>query len=359
MHYMPKMAAHANEGIQCLNHYSNANDTEGAMLALYYGILPLVFQRMEYDGKSSKWLDFMQSSGYEFVRFSDTNGNLFYPEYKYTNFWKYLQEKGISFPEKTTLEDGAVLQLNAAIHKLKNSKKKCLVEVYLFHTHYPYRYPKRMNIYNPVLEDNSEILTLSFPDLTEKMVNRYRNALLYTDELLCSFIDQLKAEGLFDNTILVIIGDHGEMLGENGKLFHANGGEELQYRTPLIILGGDVPTFKVSKLTSHIDIVPTLGRLLGFGANNAYGSDVMRDSGNGVVTFDLAGQYRMIYRDEFAASLFHFSGNLSWILTTGRDFYIDENFETLYGPEKLPSTLETAGLHYKKLLGIVSGKSAK
>ncbi len=354
MQYMPKTAELARAGIQCLNHYANANDTEGALLALYYGILPLARQRSAFESRPSSWIEFMKAAGYEFTRISGSSGSLFYPEYSYIHFRDYFREHGLSVPETTTYDENSRYQCDAVIHKLKNSPGKCLIEAYLFHMHYKFWYPKRLEKYLPVLEDNSEVVMLDFAESAARLANRYRNSCLYTDELISELVARLKAEGLFDDTLVVLMGDHGEMLGENGRLFHANGGEKIQFHAPMIVIGKDVPAAQVEKVTSHVDIVPTLGRLLGFSAVGAYGNDVLTNVEKGAVTFDLAGPDRVIYRDRQAASLFQLSGRLSWVLTGTADFQIDDKLEILYTPENLPETIAVATEHARRLLEILS-----
>ncbi|EKD82768.1 MAG: putative hydrolase of alkaline phosphatase superfamily protein, partial [uncultured bacterium] len=302
---MPETLRLAQDGILCLNHLASSNDTEGSMIALYYGTLPLVSDRSHYDDISSSWLDFMKASNYDFIRLHCSHGNLFFPEYRYVHFRDYYRANGLPIPAETTVYENSRLICDAVIHKLKNTDKKCIIEASLFHTHYKYWYPKQFEKFTPVLDDNSEILSLAFNEAAERLANRYRNSILFTDQLIREFVEKLKSEGLFDDTLLVIIGDHGEMLGEDGKLFHANGGEILQYHTPFILLGKDVPNNVVRKITSHIDIVPTLGGQLGFSVAGSYGSDVLGAVDKGAVTFDIAGQDRMTYRDLKLSSLFY------------------------------------------------------
>jgi arylsulfatase A-like enzyme len=215
--------------------------------------------------------------------------------------------------------------------------------------HYPFWYPEQYEKYTPILNDNSEILTLAFPELAKRLANRYRNSTLFTDEVLSDFILRLKTEGLLENTLVVIMGDHGEMLGEDGKLFHANGSEFIQYNTPFVILGADVLPGKVTKVTSHVDIIPTLGSLLGFTASGAYGKDFLGNIDGGAVTFDLSGPGRITFRDRKFASMFYWSGGLSWILSCGADCRIDEKLEQYYTPQNLGISFSIAREHGRQL----------
>ena len=76
------------------------------------------------------------------------------------------------------------------------------------------RYPPAFHRYAPVCE-TSDLGQCS----REQIVNAYDNALLYTDHVLATAIDQLKALPGYD-TALLYVSDHGESLGEKGLYLH-------------------------------------------------------------------------------------------------------------------------------------------
>lgn len=88
----------------------------------------------------------------------------------------------------------------------------------------------------------------------------YEAELLYADFLVGEFISQLKKEGLFENTILIITSDHGEFFGEHGQLNHGTTTWEEVSRLPgLIYHSGDSDIKgRITGLTSNMDIIPTL-----------------------------------------------------------------------------------------------------
>jgi arylsulfatase A-like enzyme len=93
----------------------------------------------------------------------------------------------------------------------------------------------------------------------------YLNELTYMDWVIASLVDELKTDGLLDKTIVVITGDHGEMVGEDGgPVGHGWAiNPELQ-NVPLIIMDPERPNFRVNKtLGSQVDLMPTLLDLLG------------------------------------------------------------------------------------------------
>jgi len=97
-------------------------------------------------------------------------------------------------------------------------------------------------------------------------LNRYQNEVRYLDFFVKNVIQQYKEMGLYDNTIFIIYGDHGEGFGEHGLKQHDNTIYEEGIRIPLIIhepgrfQGGE----HVGTLTDQLDILPTVFDLLGY-----------------------------------------------------------------------------------------------
>jgi membrane-anchored protein YejM (alkaline phosphatase superfamily) len=90
--------------------------------------------------------------------------------------------------------------------------------------------------------------------------NLYRNMLRYLDGLIGEVMQAMEAEGLLDNTIIVITSDHGQEFNDNKKGFWGHNGNysDAQIHVPLIYyLPGKAPN-TYSHWTSHYDIVPTL-----------------------------------------------------------------------------------------------------
>lgn len=100
----------------------------------------------------------------------------------------------------------------------------------------------------------------------DKMVNRYQNTVHYLDSYVRSLIEQYKEMGLYENTIFIIYGDHGEGFGEHDLYQHDNTIYEEGIRIPLIV--HDPKQFqsgeRTETLTSVLDILPTVADLLGY-----------------------------------------------------------------------------------------------
>lgn len=90
--------------------------------------------------------------------------------------------------------------------------------------------------------------------------NMYRNCCYQDDLLLGRIFETLKKEGLMDNTIIILSGDHSQEFNENHHNYWGHNGNfsKAQIGVPMI---WHVPGTKPQKFmhrTTHYDVVPTL-----------------------------------------------------------------------------------------------------
>ncbi len=97
--------------------------------------------------------------------------------------------------------------------------------------------------------------------------NRYLNSVRYVDFFVKNLIEQYKELGLYDDTIFVFYGDHGEAFGEHGRYQHDNVPYEEGLRIPLLILdpGRRQDGRRVGAPVNQLDVLPTVLDLLGYG----------------------------------------------------------------------------------------------
>jgi lipoteichoic acid synthase len=97
-------------------------------------------------------------------------------------------------------------------------------------------------------------------------LNRYQNTVRYLDFYVRNLIEQYKELGLYDNTIFVIYGDHGEGFGEHDLYQHDNTIYEEGVRIPLVVHepGRFQNGERVETLANQMDILPTVLDLLGY-----------------------------------------------------------------------------------------------
>ena len=92
----------------------------------------------------------------------------------------------------------------------------------------------------------------------------YKADLLYGDEQLGQWADELAGQGVLDESILVVTSDHGELFGEHGLANHGASVWEPLYATPCLIrYPKKIPAGTVVRgLTSALDLMPTVFSLI-------------------------------------------------------------------------------------------------
>ena len=143
--------------------------------------------------------------------------------------------------------------------------------------------------------------SLLFPSL-----DRYRNAIRYTDDCLEHFIKGLKDRGIYEDTLIILSGDHGEAFGVANQdhptnFLHKNYLFEENVRTFLILhdpregdgggsgTGSGTETRIVSRVSSVADIMPTILEFASLGpATSADQSKQISD-----IIHDIVGQSQL------------------------------------------------------------------
>ena len=108
----------------------------------------------------------------------------------------------------------------------------------------------------------------------EHLVRLYDGNLAYVDQELGELRRMLEQHGLFDRSVLIITGDHGEALGEHGFIGHNVQVYEPSARVPLIVKlprGLQPRGERVTALVDSLDLAPTIADV--FGVRTKGGAD--------------------------------------------------------------------------------------
>ena len=103
---------------------------------------------------------------------------------------------------------------------------------------------------------------------TRLALDCYDNCVAYLDERLGQLFDDLGSRGVLDRTWVVIVGDHGEGLGEHDLYGHGESLYSTEIRVPLLILPplGEQPGAIVRDPVSLRDLPATIVDLVGLAA---------------------------------------------------------------------------------------------
>src|SRR5215210_1990824 len=241
--------------------YAVVPHTSKAIVSVNCGIEPHLVRKIteaEPDGVPARCLgDLLKEQGYDTVWFSsatkdfedrpDLVKNLGYDEFYPV---ESMDKEGFQRSNYFGYEDD--IMLKPSREWLEEHKDKPFLATYLGVTgHHDYRPVDRYGS-RDFAEDDA--------------LNRYQNEVRYLDFFVKNIIEQYKQMGLYDNTIFVIYGDHGEGFGAHDLYQHDNTVYEEGTRIPLII--HDPGRFsngeRVETLTDEMDILPTVFDLLGY-----------------------------------------------------------------------------------------------
>jgi len=101
----------------------------------------------------------------------------------------------------------------------------------------------------------------------DETYNKYLNALRVGDLAFGKLLEYLDSTGIAEETLVVVLGDHGEAFGEHGTYVHAAGINEENVHIPLAFVNPQLFSGTRSNLIVGIkDIAPTVVQLLGIDA---------------------------------------------------------------------------------------------
>lgn len=156
----------------------------------------------------------------------------------------------------------------------------------------------------------------------EAITNFYDNGIYQFDHYVHTLLEQLRAKGYLEDALVLVTGDHGELLGENNLVSHGVGVQEPTLHVPLLLarFGYQAPALSQHAVSSQIDIAPTILEELGIPAPTTWeGQPLQAPPADRVVYFQQATE----------AGLYENRGNQVlkyWRnFTTGREFVFDMN----------------------------------
>ena len=210
----------------------------------------------------------------------------------YTPQWRHIVETALkNVDEFETAEDhycarlmgraGSWLEGNAA-------KEPFFLWIDSFDPHEPWTPPKEFDRYTDpgyrgkrcVLPPGGPASVHFGPEEIDWIRGAYAGECAYVDHYIGELLSKLKALGLYDNSVIVLIADHGHPLADHGKFL--KGGDRLYselLKVPFTIRlpGGAHGGQRLDALASFHDVLPTLVDAIGLGSNlEAYpGSSLM------------------------------------------------------------------------------------
>jgi uncharacterized protein len=258
---MPATTAFAAKALRFRDHYSGGNNTRMGMFSMFYGLYGGYWFPFQEAERGPVLVDELLAQNYQLdLR---TSARFTYPEFDETIFARVPKEQlheGSGQPGWMLDRENVGAMLDFFTHR--DPARPFFAFMFFESPHARYDFPPESVIRKPYLET----LNYATMDLARDIgliKNRYLNSVHHLDSQLARVFDALEKDGLLENTIVVVTGDHGEEFMEKGRWGHASAFTEEQTRVPLLLyVPGRAPGV-VDRMTSHLDLPATVLTLLG------------------------------------------------------------------------------------------------
>ncbi|WP_111708560.1 sulfatase [Lutibacter citreus] len=301
----PNLNAYANKAILYKNAYAHAPATMKSMISLFGGIYPYVSYKCltnekpdfnhitlpsllkEHDYKTSFFTsaDLSYLKGDQFLKnhqfdtiedFSDINCDN-----------NYRQEM---YKEGNAIDDFCLTQ-RFKVWLENNSKDNFFSTIWTVQGHYPYFFSQE--------EEDFNVNNIYF--------NRYLNTIKHCDQMIGDIIEVLKENKLFESTLIVVTGDHGEAFNQHNNHGHASTIYEENIKIPLyfinpLLFNGE----QREDIVSMKDIAATTLKLLDIEVPPTWhGRDIISTHHDEVFFFTPYSDYLFGYRKENKKFIFN------------------------------------------------------
>ena len=299
----PTMYRMMNEGINFNNHYSYYNgggSTFNSEFAVNTGfITPLSYTRNAYSFNKNSFpnslANLFKKNGYSVNAFHMNDGEYYSRTVNYLN-WGYDNYYGLSEMDKYSNYGHYLdreLILNEKFNELMFPTEGNFVDYIIAYSgHLPFNNGNPKSVCKLLYDiDNSEKVEsgeeVEFVQMTEEECARRQAR--ETDYMVELLLQNLEEKNLLDNTIITIFTDHYLYTLEDQSILakYKETSNNLINNTPWFIWGKGVKKNKISKVTSQLNILPTILNLYGisYNTNNYIAEDALDNKYDGVVFF--------------------------------------------------------------------------
>jgi len=206
-----------------------------------YQAVPKFMQSTYWDAHLQTWTEVLAHNGYDTVLFPGRRAATLYRRIK--------DPRMISSARTGNLRES----VDAVIDKFSKSApdRPLCAYLYGFEPHFPYK-PRSDFNFGPTQAD------------------RYDGELAYADHQLGRLFDWLDQSGAINNTIIVVMSDHGESLGERNVYKHNAQLYNEQMRVPIIFYAPNLPPRRLTDYVSTIDLGSTILNAVGIACPKDY-----------------------------------------------------------------------------------------
>ena len=266
---MPKLNNYAtsNKWVTSKQHFSNSNCTGNGIFGALTGQTPFYWYPSYKKELQPSALSIFDKLGYEIdiytttaLGYSDMDKHIFTKAidniYKFTGYGGGL---GHPMVKRSDLFKWDQIMVDEFLDKFTNntSDSPSLSFLWFYSTHYNYYFPEEYAKFKPYIDRHYQIYEKGLREESDLVFNRYKNSAYFVDSQISKIVETIDKSGKIENTIFVILGDHGEEFNEFGRFAHSYSLKNVQTSTPFVMHLPGINNINYN-ITSHADIMPTI-----------------------------------------------------------------------------------------------------
>ena len=282
----PELAPHlqrlAAESVLFRRAYTTSGHSDYAQMAVLSSLHPRKYDRHDYytriDYPRTLLWDALSAAGYATGMFSCQNerwGNMVsfldtpgLDLLRHSLDWPGARRRGRG-PESKVYEETPVAAWKAWLRTVR--RRPWFAYLNFQATHFPYEVPPEApRPYAPWRIDFPASFFKYPPEKAPVFVNRFNNALAYSDRWIGEVRAELERLDELDDTAMVVVSDHGEAFYEHGHPTHGTALHEEQVRSLMLMRLPGIEPRAVDEPVALLDLAPTLLAGLGLPPHGNY-----------------------------------------------------------------------------------------
>lgn len=243
------------------NMYAHIPTTANTMFSIISGLYPMI----SYKSFINEYPQISTTSLPKTLKRNDWSTSLFFSsDLSYSQMNYYLKNQQIDTTADFKTINCNIKKFESGYSNLDGLNDRCIVNQYISwvenlkgrrtfsilwsnQTHYPY-----------FVAGTEKSFT------SNALLNTYLNALQQVDEAFNQLMLSLKEQNRLNNTLVIVIGDHGEAFGTHNQYSHASNIYEENMHVPCLLINPRFFHGEVDhRIASMIDIAPTITHLTG------------------------------------------------------------------------------------------------
>ncbi|MBI4966386.1 MAG: sulfatase-like hydrolase/transferase [Desulfomonile tiedjei] len=252
---MKELDVWTRQGLRLERHYSGSNCSHLGLFSLFYGRSALGYHETLDRKIPAQMLESLRESGYRitFLTAGEVKGFRRLGQWINDKSCDVVIEDGESavsgMPDWPKSDRRKLEQVRSIVNNARDQPQ--FVFFYLLSSHYRYAFPPEFDI----LKESASFWHFVNPrQQIQNHMNRYSNALMFLQHELMKLFQSIDPQ----RNIVMITGDHGESMGEDGVFTHGSRMSEVQLRVPFAMVGPGIEPRTISTATAHTDVLPTL-----------------------------------------------------------------------------------------------------